>query len=115
MDRLPADAAAEAPAGVPRAAALVLGVAAALGAVLLALDVANAYADPETYRAVYHMDSDEAVFRSVGHYAAVTGALALGCAGVAVLAVASARTGRWRRTLWGAAVALAGAFAWSAV
>lgn len=120
MDRRSADASTDAltgsrPTRAGRAAAVGLAALAGLGAALLALDAWSAYADPETYRAVYRMGSDEAVYRSVGHYAAETGAFALGFAGVAGLAVAYARTGRWRRTAWGAAAVLAAVVAWRAL
>ena len=93
------------------------GLAAATGllAALLAAEVPVALADPATYEAAYRMRSGEGPFRSVGQYVLACGAAAVALAGVAGLAVVYARTGRWRRTLAGAALALAALAAWRAL
>ena len=90
-----------------RLAAYGLAAVAAGFAALLAAEVPAALADPATYEAVYHIGSSEGVYGSVGQYALACGLQALALGAVAVVAVVYARTGRWRRTVTGAAVALA--------
>lgn len=108
MDRPPASL----PAPGARLAAYGLAVAAALFAAVLAAEVPASLADPATYEAAYHMNSDEGVYTSVGQYALACGLQALALGAVAVVAVVYARTGRWRRTVLGSAAVLAGLAAW---
>ena len=100
------------PAFWPRAAAYGLALVSLALAVLFAAEVPRSLADPATYSAAFHMSSDEAVYRSVEHYAFMSGVRALGFAALAALAAAHARTGRWGRTVLVSALALAALTAW---